>query len=411
MANRSAGIRVRHSRTCPANDGGGCRCKPSYEAAVQLRGPDPKKRRKLRRTFSTEGAARTWRVDQLNKQNKGTLREPTNRTVREAARDLIEGMRAGTILTRSGDPYKPSVIRSYDSNLRLHILDRFGGSKLLDVQRRDVQRLVDELQAEGRDPSTIRNAIMPLRVVYRRAIEDGDLEASPCEHLRMAAVRGKRDRIASPAEAEALLATLPAEDRALWATAFYAGLRHGEIRGLHVEDVDLANGKIHVRRSWDQHAGPVEPKSQAGRRTVPIPAVLRDYLDEHKMRLGRDFGLFFGRTADLPFNPTTIANRAARAWAAAAVGAFLTSGRSLPMELEPIGLHECRHTFASLMIAANVNIKAISTFMGHSSIQITLDRYGHLLPGSEDEAADLLDAYLERANTQARLVQVAARSL
>ena len=57
--------------------------------------------------------------------------------------------------------------------------------------------------------------------------------------------------------------------------------------------------------------------------------------------------------------------------------------------LEPIGLHECRHTFASLMIAAGVNAKALSTYMEHSSITITLDRYGHLFPGNEDEAAAL----------------------
>ena len=76
--------------------------------------------------------------------------------------------------------------------------------------------------------------------------------------------------------------------------------------------------------------------------------------------------------------------------------------------LEPIGLHEARHTFASLMIAAGVNAKALSTFMGHSSIQITLDRYGHLMPGSEEEAAGLLDAYLARANTKARLAQLNA---
>jgi integrase len=74
--------------------------------------------------------------------------------------------------------------------------------------------------------------------------------------------------------------------------------------------------------------------------------------------------------------------------------------------LEPIGLHECRHTSASLMIAAGVNAKALSTYMGHSSITITLDRYGHLFPGNEDEAATLLDAYLENASTKARLAQV-----
>jgi integrase len=76
-------------------------------------------------------------------------------------------------------------------------------------------------------------------------------------------------------------------------------------------------------------------------------------------------------------------------------------------ELERITLHEARHTFASYMIGAGVNVKALSTYMGHANISITLDRYGHLMPGNEDEAAGLLDAYLERANTQARVAQLA----
>jgi integrase len=66
------------------------------------------------------------------------------------------------------------------------------------------------------------------------------------------------------------------------------------------------------------------------------------------------------------------------------------------MKLEPMGLHEARHTAASLFIAAGVNVKALSEFLGHSSIVVTLDRYGHLLPGSLGEATALLDAYLAR---------------
>ena len=142
----------------------------------------------------------------------------------------------------------------------------------------------------------------------------------------------------------------------------------------------------------DAKEGPIEPKSSAGRRSVPIPAVLRDYLIEHRMREGERSGLVFGRSAERPFNGSTIWARSRRAWNDA--------------ELEPIGLHESRHTFASLMIAAGVNAKALSTFMGHSSITVTLDRYGHLFPGSEDEAAALLDAYLERGCTQARTAQL-----
>jgi integrase len=71
-----------------------------------------------------------------------------------------------------------------------------------------------------------------------------------------------------------------------------------------------------------------------------------------------------------------------------------------PELLVPITLHEARHTVASLMIAAGVNAKALSTYMGHSSVTITYDRYGHLMPGNENEAASLLDAYLKRAEDQ-----------
>ena len=162
----------------------------------------------------------------------------------------------------------------------------------------------------------------------------------------------------------------------------YAGLRRGELLALRWEDVDLAAGVIHVERSWDAKEVAVEPKSRAGRRTVPIPTALREFLVEHKLRSGRHVGLVFGTSYTQPFTQSNVRKRGNAAWARAG--------------LAPIGLHECRHTFASLMIAAGVNAKSVSTYMGHSSVTITLDRYGHLMPGNESEAAELLDNYLAR---------------
>jgi integrase len=208
--------------------------------------------------------------------------------------------------------------------------------------------------------------------------------------LELPAIRGRRDRIASPEEADRLLAALPERDRPIWATAMYAGLRRGELRALDWSHIDLASGLIHVERSWDDIEGLVEAKTRAGKRTVPIPGVLRDYLDEHRLRSSGE-GLAFGNGSE-PFGAVGLVKRADRAWRKAG--------------LDRITLHECRHTFASLMIAAGVNAKALSTYMGHANISITLDRYGHLMPGNEDAAAALLDAYLERADTAARMAQV-----
>ena len=166
---------------------------------------------------------------------------------------------------------------------------------------------------------------------------------------------------------------------------------------LRWQDIDLAAGLIRVEWSWDMCEGLIEPKSRAGKRSVPIAAILREHLATHALRTGRRAGLVFGRTPGMPFSPTTLAGRSATAWKR--MNLELAEAEHDP--ISPISLHECRHTFASVMIAAGVNAKALSTYMGHSSITITLDRYGHLMPGNEKTAAGLLDGYLERAASQA----------
>ena len=384
------GIEVRHSRSCGSRAGKRCTCEPGYRVAVY----DAISRRKVSKTFRTLAEARRWRATAHTQAAKGVRLSGTAVTLLEAAEAFVNGIASGAIRTRAGERYKPSVVREYERSLRLHVLPTLGGAKLAKVQRRDVQRLADELLAADADPSTIRNALKPLQVIYRRAIEDGDLAVNPCERLRLPAARGRRERIASPAEAAALIAALRPEDRALWGSAFYAGLRRGELRALLWDDVDLADGLIRVERSMSSHGETGGPKSRAGRRGVPIVAALRDLLVEHKLVTRRNDGLVFGSSGTRPFMPTAVRKRALTAWRRPG--------------LEPIGLHECRHTFASLLIAAGVNAKAITAYLGHASIQTTFDLYGHLMPGNEDEAVALVDAYLERAITDRRTAQLAA---
>jgi integrase len=382
------GIEVRHKKACASRRGTRCNCDPTYQASVW----SARESKRIRKTFATLIEARAWRAETQTGVRRGTLRAPAHTTVAEAAEALVAGMKSGRIRTRSGDEYKPSAIRSYEAALRDHVVPRIGRTRLGDVQHRDVQCIADDLLAEGRDPSTIRNALMPLRVIFRRAVEDGDVAVNPCTHLRLPAVRGARERIAAPAEAERLLAALPESDRPIWATALYAGLRRGELMALRWGDVDLANGVIRVERAYDEKARlEIEPKSRAGRRTIPIVGALRDILVEHKASQPHAEGLVFGGNA--PFQPSTLWRRAQRGWKRAG--------------LQPIGLHEARHTFASILIAADVNAKAITTYMGHASIQTTYDRYGKLMPGSEAEAAALVDAYLGRTNTAARIRELA----
>ena len=139
----------------------------------------------VRKHFNTLAAARTWREDAGVAVRAGKLRAPTKTRLEDAARKLIAGMEDGSIYDRSGKRYKPATIRGYERNLRLHILPRLGARKLSQIERRDVQRLVERLHGEGLAASTINNTLDPLRVMYRRAIHAGDVMIDPTDGLNL----------------------------------------------------------------------------------------------------------------------------------------------------------------------------------------------------------------------------------
>ena len=210
---------------------------------------------------------------------------------------LVAGMRAGTARNRSGRPYKPSVTESYLSSLAEHVYPHMGARKLVAVDRRMVQTLVDELAAT-RSASTVRNVLMPLRVIYRRALRDGEVAASPLVGVDWPAPDERpRDRMATPAEAQLLVAAVPALDRAAWALAVYAGLRLGELRAL-----DSVRRRPRRRRTprprgllQPDKAGHSAEDESGAAQTVPIVGELRRALLEHRLLTGRRSGLVVQR--------------------------------------------------------------------------------------------------------------------
>jgi integrase len=268
-------------------------------------------------------------------------------------------------------------VRGYERGLRRVKAD-LGHYPLAELRRADVQRFVDELEGAA---STVRNTLDPLRSIYRHAVKRERVAVNPTVDLDMPHDRAEEMRIVSRPDATKLLEALPELERGFWATALYAGLRSGELRALRWSDVDLEARLIHVRRSWDDGVEEVEPKTAGSRRRVPIVPRLAKALERHREITERGDGeLVFGRTGSAPAERSTIRRRARAAWKAA--------------ELEPITVHQCRHTCASFLIAAGANANALSVVLGHASISITFDRYGHLMKGGEDEVGRLLDQYL-----------------
>lgn len=260
---------------------------------------------------SRRSPTRAWRAEAQLALRRGTLRAPTRTTLAEAAALWLKAANAGVIRTSAGEPYKPSALRGYEEALRTKVLPELGHLHLSSITRNSIQDLVDRLLARGLAPSTVRNAILPLRAIYRRLTSRSEVLLNPTLGLALPAVRASRERVAHPAEAQALLDALRPEDRPVWATALYAGLRRGELQGLRWCDIDFEAELIRVEQSWDAKEGPIEPKSRAGRRRVPLARPLRAHLAAHRLRCtGSEQELVFGRKGDKALAAETLARRA-----------------------------------------------------------------------------------------------------
>jgi integrase len=366
------------------------------------------------KTFSTLAAAKGWKRDVERAHASGERLPGRAPRVREAAEAWLAAAESGVALGRGDKRYKPSTLRGYRRCLEVEVFPEIGGTRMDEVTRGDLNKLVQRLASRGLAASTIRNIVIPLRALYRHAIDLEQITVNPTKGMRVPAGSGSRTRVAAVKEINGILRALDPQDRPLWATALYAGLRRGELMGLRWADIDLAAGVIRVEMNYDPgDKVMVEVKSEAGQgRKIPICAALREELLAHRQRApGRPRGLVFARATlggvcrraarDRPFNDSAVVERAKRAWARAGSA--------------PIGLHDCRHTFASLMIAAmaaagNFNPKVLQMMLGHASITQTYDRYGHLFPGAEEEAGRMLDHYLEGA-MRSEVAQASSRLL
>jgi site-specific recombinase XerD len=151
--------------------------------------------------------------------------------VYEALLDFVAGMESGEIRPKKKERYKPNTIRSYERAVRLRYKDsELGALRPSEVRRSDVQAFADDLLASlsGKSASNVLN---PLQAFYRRAVNREELANEPTKGIDLPTGQSKRPRrIVAPDEAARLIDLLPPEERPLWATAFYAGLRRGELQ-------------------------------------------------------------------------------------------------------------------------------------------------------------------------------------
>jgi integrase len=310
--------------------------------------------------------------------------------VNEAAQLWLEGT---TRLERS-------TRTQYRQHVDLHITPLLGAVKLSQLTVPMVRTFEDKLAKEGRSPAMVRKILTSLGSVLADAQERGLVAQNVVRGLRThrrgkAADRRRNGKlkvgvdIPTPDEIRAIVGALDKHTRwrPLILTAIFTGLRASELRGLPWSNVDLKRGELHVRQRADRYNKIGPPKSDAGERTVPLTPMLINVLRAWKLTCPKgELGLVFPNGHGGVEDYSNIIKRGLRPIEIAA-GVIDARGRA-----KYGGLHSLRHFYASWCINRRVDgglelpLKLVQSRLGHASIQMTADRYGHLFPSGDDGA-------------------------
>jgi integrase len=292
---------------------------------------------------------------------------------------------------------EPATVESYGQHLTDHIIPYLGAVKLSQLTVPAVHDFMDRLRRDGRSPPMVKRIVGDLGSILADAQGRGLVAQNVVRSLsrrreRQAERRQKRKLkvgvdIPSPAEIKAIVAHLQGRWRPLLLTAIFAGLRASEIRGLRWQDVDLKRGELNVRQRADRYKTIGKPKSAAGERTIPLPPILVSALREWKLVCPKsEADLVFPTGAgEVEYHSNIVTRGLAPVQIAAGV---ITKGG----KARYTGLHSLRHFYASWCInrredgGLGLPLKLVQHRLGHSTIQMTADVYGHLFPGDDDGA-------------------------
>jgi integrase len=298
----------------------------------------------------------------------------------------------------TGEGRERSTLAQYRQHAK-HINNRIGNQKLAALTTPRVHAFRDELLSSMSRPMA-RKLLTSLKSILRDAQRRGNVAQNVALSVKIGSSR--RDQrllkvgvdIPARDEIKQIIAAASGRLRLLLATAIFMGLRASELRGLRWDDVDLRTGELHVRQRADRYCEIGVPKSKAGARTIPIPPHLLSMLKEWKLACPKgELGLVFPTKRGRIEHHANIVRAFKRVVLAAGLKDLLGNPKYT-------GLHALRHFYASWCINRKADgglelpPKIVQARLGHASIVMTMDRYGHLFP-SNDDGSELAGA--ERA--------------
>lgn len=344
---------------------------------VRYRDPD---RMQRSRTFAKKVDAIAFANSVESDIDRGTYLDPAKgkETVAEWAEEWFATIRH----------LKPKTQEGYQGLLRKHIVPRLGRRSLAEVRPIDIRRVISEMIDEGYSASRVRQVRQVLGMLFAAAVENRAIASSPVTGVKIPREEKREMSILTADQVSQVAEAVPARYRALVYLLAYCGLRWGEAVALRRGRVNILRSRLEVKESVSEtatglHYGPTKTYQA---RSVAIPEFLKDMLADHLdnyVEEGRDALVF---TTE---NGTPLRNNN---WRPRVYDPALEEAG-----LPKIRIHDLRHTCATLLIAQGAHAKAIQRHLGHSSIQITFDTYGHLLPDEQDRVADALDETFRNA--------------
>lgn len=323
----------------------------------------------------TKREAQAWLDEQTAALVTGTHLPPSKSrvTVGEWAETWLRGY----------ERHRASTVRQARVHVRV-IVDDLGSRPLRDLRPSEVQQWVVQLSGRDYAPSYVYALHRRLSQLFSDAQHDGLVAKNPCSRRTSPPAPKQRPYVATTEQVWALHDALPEYFRPVVLLGAFAGLRVAEIAALRVEDVDFMRGIV---TPAIQYPGD-DLKTETSKTPIPIPTDLAVMLNANPSRWGSDTIVVgaFGR----PVAPYTIET------------AFKAARETVDGLPEGFRIHDLRHYFASLLIAAGLDIKTVQARLRHASAKTTLDTYGHMWPDRDESSRAAVSAALDERTAVAR---------
>lgn len=282
---------------------------------------------------------------------------------------------------------RPKTLASYKGHINNHILPYFGNRKLKSITTSDIETFKSFLFGLNIKPTTMAKALIVVKMALKTAVIWGYIARNPAEYVKRPRSDKYEPLFLTPDQLKHLVKSTPEKHKALIATACFTGMRQGELLGLKWDDVDFVSRRLFVQRTLQQGKF-YNPKAYASRRSIDVPSFLLEMLKNHQLNqmVGlstNEHNLVFPNEAGSPMDCMNLINRIFKP---------VLKLADLPLRLR---FHDLRHSYASMLIHQDANIKYVQKQLGHANVQMTLNIYSHLLPDAGQETINKMESLFE----------------